>query len=518
MSSTTTRRFRVRTALGVTLAAGLAVATATAAMAGGSGKAGKAAGGAAGALAGAVSGGGAVAGAVGKAAAGVTVGTGQSRVLSPSYFGVAFDYGGGSIYPNPGTAGYPAAADSQLAALSPATVRWPAGTSANYWDWTKGQPVGDPYMTPNPTPDFHSYLSDLEKAYAQTHVPPVFVLNVMTSTLADQEAMLVQAKADGLPIDNVELGNELDLCFNSDYQKYFPNGTDYGSKVVGPWSYALHNLYPDLKIAAVAGFEDSTSKCVTDRTWNADVQTGIKTAIAAGDGREPDAYIMHVHPTYPNALTTDNVGDFLAGPDTWPGKVQAAATASKFGTTPVWLTEISFSLSDAFADPPQDTYGVALYNSSLLMQMAGSATATDMAEFWSSFGSENSYAYTASPTKNLPLALTPDGLAMQWLAQAGNKATSATPLTFNDEPTIGANAAPGLVGVKFTGAGGTHEVLVNLSGTSVTVPVGGAVPAGSYQQVSGDPTAAVRTASSLNPGTVSASGTLTLPAYSISKM
>lgn len=145
MPSTRNRRFRVRTALGVTLAAGLAVATATAAMAGGSDKSGKASGTTALAAAAAA----ANEGTAGKLATTVTVGTGSSRTLSPRYYGVAFDYGGGSIYPNPGTAGYPAAADTQLAALSPATVRWPAGTSANYWDWTKGQPVGDPGATPS---------------------------------------------------------------------------------------------------------------------------------------------------------------------------------------------------------------------------------------------------------------------------------------------------------------------------------------------------------------------------------
>ena len=505
MSLRTNRRLRVRTALGVALAAGLAVATATAAMAGGSDRtdqsdrAGRTAG--------------------GVRTAGVTVGTGTSHSLSPSYFGFAFDYGGGSIYPS-GTAGYPAAAYPELAALAPATVRWPAGTSANYWVWTKGQPVGDPYMTPNPTPDFHTYLPDLEKAYNQTHVPPVFVLNVMTDSLADQEKMLAQAKTDGIPIDYVELGNELDLCFNSDYAKYFPTGTDYGSTVVGPWSLALHSLYPGLQIAAVAGYEDPTNACVRDRTWNLDTQNAVAATVANGTGREPDAYIMHVHPTYPNALTSSNVGTFLAGPDSWPARVQKTATQSDFPLPkPVWLTEVSFSLSDTFANPPQDTYGVALYNSSLLMQLAAGAPATDLAEFWAAFGSENSYAYTADPKNNVPLALTPDGLAMQWLAQAGSKATSVTPLTFTGGPTIG-TGSPGLVGVSFSGSGATHTVLLNLSSTAVTVPVstGGPVPAGTYQQVAGDPTAIVRTAASLNPTTVSAGGTLTLPAYSISKI
>ncbi|MEZ0114273.1 hypothetical protein ABH920_008307 [Catenulispora sp. EB89] len=503
MSLRTNRRLRVRTALGVTLAAGLAVATATAAMAGGSHRTGHTA----------------ADTAAGRTAAGVTVGTGTSHSLSPSYFGFAFDYGGGSIYPS-GTTGYPAAAYPELAALSPATVRWPAGTSANYWVWTKGQPVGDPYMTPNPTPDFHTYLSDLEKAYNQTHVPPVFVLNVMTDSLADQEKMLAQAQTDGIPVDYVELGNELDLCFNSDYAKYFPTGTDYGSTVVGPWSLALHNLYPDLQIAAVAGYEDPTNACVRDRTWNLDTQNAVAATVANGTGREPDAYIMHVHPTYPNALTSSNVGDFLAGPDSWPAKVQKTATQSDFPLPkPVWLTEVSFSLSDTFTDPPQDTYGVALYNSSLLMQLAAGAPATDLAEFWAAFGSENSYAYTADPKNDVPLALTPDGLATQWLAQAGTKATSVTPLTFTGGPTIG-NGSPGLVGVSFSGGGTAHTVLLNLSSTPVTVPVsaGGPVPTGTYQQVAGDPTAIVRTAASLSPTTVTASRTLTLPAYSISKI
>ncbi|MEY9928356.1 hypothetical protein ABH926_002995 [Catenulispora sp. GP43] len=499
MSLRTNRRFRIRAVVGVTLAAGLAAATATAAMA-------------------AMAGGPAARSASASASASVTVGTGQSHSLSPSYFGVAFDYGGGSIYPNPGTTGYPAAADTQLAALSPATVRWPAGTSANYWHWTKGQPVGDPYMTPNPTPDFHTYLSSLVKAYAQTKVPPVFVLNVMTSSLSDQKAMLAQAGTDGLPIDYVELGNELDLCFNADYAKAFPTGTDYGTNVVGPWSLALHNLYPNLQIAAVAGYEDPATACVRDRTWNLDTQNAVAATVAAGTGREPDAYVEHVHPTYPDALTATNVGDFLAGPDNWPAMVQKTAAQSDFPLPkPIWLTEVSFSLSDTFTDPPQDTYGVALYNSSLLMQLAAGATATDMAEFWSSFGSENSFAYTADPENNVPLALTPDGLATQWLNRAAIKATTVTPLTFTGGPTIG-TGSPGLIGVSFSGGGTTHVILLNLSNAPVRLPVGGPVLGGTYQQVSGDPTTVAQSAAALHPTTVSASGTLTLPAYSISEI
>jgi hypothetical protein len=494
--------------VGLTLAAGLAVATATAAMAGGASKSG--------------------AGAAGKAVAGgaasaVTVGTGQSRALSPNYFGFAFDYGGGSIYPNPGTAGYPAAGDTELAALAPGTVRWPAGTSANYWVWTKGQPVGDPYMTPNPTPDFHSSLSDLQKEYLKTKVPPVFVLNVMTSTLADQEAMLKQAQADGLPIDYVELGNELNLCFNPDYAKYFATGVSYGQQVVGPWTLALHNLFPTIQVAAVAGFEDKTSNCVRDRTWNKDVHTGIQNS--GTNGRMPDDYIEHVHPGFDNDVTASNVGTFLAGPDSWPSKVQYPVDGADVDyklPKPIWITEYSLGLGYSGTNPPQQTYGDALFNSSLGLQLATGTTTTTLVEYWSSFGKENSYAYSADPTQHLPVALTPAGLAMQWVAQAGGGATTVTPLAFTGGPAIG-NGSPGLVGVTFTGGGATHEVLLNLSNQPVTLAVGGPVPANTtFHQVAGDPTAQVRAAASLTPTTVTSGGTtggtLTLPAYSISKM
>jgi hypothetical protein len=72
---------------------------------------------------------------------------------------------------------------------------------------------------------------------------------------------------------------------------------------------------------------------------------------------------------------------------------------------------------------------------------------------------------------------------MRWLAEAGGKATSVAALAFTGGPTI-ATGAPGLVGVRFTGSGTTHVMLLNLSSTPVKVPVGGPVPAGTYQQVS----------------------------------
>ncbi|MGH9095634.1 MAG: hypothetical protein ACRDXE_10775, partial [Acidimicrobiales bacterium] len=94
--------------------------------------------------------------------------------------------------------------------LAPENLRVFGGGTANFWDWRTGtflatHGAGIVAGGPHPPIPFTTFVN-IVKASAAT---PVYDLNMLTSNLADQLAMLRQARTDGLPVTLVELGNEM---------------------------------------------------------------------------------------------------------------------------------------------------------------------------------------------------------------------------------------------------------------------------------------------------------------------
>lgn len=429
----------------------------------------------------------------------VTVALGAVRSLPPGYFGINYDYGGASVY----------ATDShvaqQLAALEPSTLRWPAGTGANYFQWQKGYPVavssgGRGKCAPpseRETNSFRFTLADLAAAYRRSGATPIFDLNVMSATLADQIEMLKTAqRVDKLPVKYVELGNEFYLC-NTDYVRAFPTARDYGVTVAGDVR-ALHKAFPGVRVAAVGS---SGSRQPREAGWNAGVLD-----VATGAGK-PDAITLHIHPEYNKSLTTSGLPTLFTLPYT--SAVDVAAATKEFPGTPAWITEYGLSLHWNKGNPAQLTYANALFESEAAILLAQTVHAATLVDYWSAFGPALNYAYTGK-------GRTAVGLAMTWLDQAARDARTEAPLVFSNGPMLGATGDSALVGEVFMHGSKRKELLVNLSGGPVTLPSGLAIQAGApYQQVTGKPTERVTTAGQLatTHGTVGRS--VTLAPYSI---
>jgi hypothetical protein len=205
---------------------------------------------------------------------------GAAHSLRPGFFGVNFDYGGVSQYATDPKL------DSQLAALDPGTLRYPGGTNANFFQWQPGYPVNPPSgarcATRAAGSGYRFTLAKLLAAYRATGAPPVFDLNVMTSTLGCQLSMLRKARQLGLPVRYVELGNEFYLSAQ-DYPKYFPTAADYGATVAS-YVTAVHSGFPGALVAAVGSLPVATAR---ERTWNHDM---IDAAAKAGG--LPDAITL----------------------------------------------------------------------------------------------------------------------------------------------------------------------------------------------------------------------------------
>jgi hypothetical protein len=471
-------------------------------------------------------------------AAEVGGGLGTARSLPSGYYGVNYDYGG-QIAGSDDT-GFA----TQLAALSPGVVRWPAGTGANYFVWDAADQRGAP-TTDTAEPGcqasanisgFYFTLADLVAGYQATKVPPVFDLDVTDcaasstqTAFENQLSFLQQASAAGVPIDYLELGNELYLC-DSDYETDFPTAAAYADTAY-QWTQWLHEPanFPDAQVAAVASNESGPATgdaCHTRTyTWNDQLVTELLKDAGGNDGLLPNAYTVHSHPKFDTPLTASNLPQFFELAYTSVNGVSTAvanslATSLDGAQTPQeWLTEIGFSLN---AGGNEKTFADALANSTQALLLATAMPDTTQTDFWSSFGPENPYAYLAdpsSPTEQTTATLTPDGQVMTWIDQAAQSATAITPITFSGGPMLSGTSDSALVGASFTKGTSATQILVNLSGQTQIVQVGTAVPDGQpYQQMStADATVKIDSAADATQqdGTTSAAAGLSLAPYSV---
>ena len=437
------------------------------------------------------------------AAAPITGRLGAGRSLPGDYLGTIFDYVGASQYGDPDPKFY-----GQLAALEPGTLRYPGGTNANFFQWQAGLPVDPPAgscVSSSTSSAFRFTLSDLLTAYNATKAPPIFDLNVMTSSLSCQIKMLRRAQQLDLPIRYVELGNEFYLNFDN-YPAYFPTAADYG-RTVASYVKAVHQDFPGALVAAVGSLGVSTAR---EQTWNQDMLDAARQA-----GGLPDAITLHVYPFDNTALTTSALPGLFSEPYTSLTSISSAVGRLPVAR-PTWLTEYNLRPKHTpNSNPAQTSYAQALFAAEMSLLLTEHVPSAQLIDFWAAFGSNASYSY-AGRASDPPL--TPGGLAQQLVDEAGHGATLTRPIIFTGAPALEAGGRAALIGQSFTASPARREVLVNLSPQALTIKTGTAIPAGqAYEQVtySGSPAAQVAAASALtiNHGTTGSS--LSMPAYSI---
>lgn len=431
---------------------------------------------------------------------GVTATLGPSAQLPQDYFGVNFDYL--TVAAHASDPDRPA----QLAALAPRTIRYPGGLEANSFDWQTGRPQ-------KIVNGYQFTLRELWEAWVRTgptpgtRAVPIFDLNLVTQSLADQIAMLQTARSMGMPIDYVELGNELYS------HPGFSDGTAYGIRVAEDVKQ-LHLTFRGVKVGADAwlGHLDGPPPTQRERTWNQEMLT-----TAAQHGGSPDAVIIHAYPPPPEGnLTTANLPSLFVSSyreaelvqsviDGLPAQAPAAA----------WLTEYNVHAGRAgLTKPPQRDYAHGLFvgEDSLLLERSPKATLSD---FFTAFGGADFGAWSGADATP---ELSPQGLAFQWVAQAATGAETTAPIVFTNGPTLD-HGRPALVGQAFWSGAARHAVILNLTDRTLTVGSGSALPEGaSLEYVTGNPIAQVADAGALTHGAGTVGAEVTLQPYSITKI
>lgn len=214
-------------------------------------------------------------------------------------------------------------------------IRVPTGTAAQWIDWRTGAFIEDdtsPFAS-IPADRRGVRMQDWARLVDTIGATPVWDLNVLNADLDDQIAMLDAARRLGMPIEYIELGNEL-WDIRSIYPEVFPTGTDYAARM-NRWIPELRARFPDARIA-VCGADPSDpffSSVFGDRyrNWNTEVLATI---------RDADAITIHPYWTLPGRANpgSDVPATLAAGLESWEA-LRATTLARLPDGMGVWVTE-----------------------------------------------------------------------------------------------------------------------------------------------------------------------------------
>jgi hypothetical protein len=422
-----------------------------------------------------------------------------------------------------------------VAALRPEALRLFGGTTANFWDWRAATFTAGPLVPAalsKARAGVRITLAEWARLVRSAGATPIYDLNLVTSTLAQQLAMLKSARALGLAVTRAELGNELYL---RRYSHRFGSGADYG-RVATRWISTLKAAFPELRIAVPAwlpgGLQQPDARA---RSWDASMLTTLR-------GEDALAF----HPYFASGLQGGaRLADsgapaiMLAAPARAFELLRGAGLDSLPAGVVAWVTE--FNLFDRRA-PVHGTWGQGLDVAAFVLALLGDTRIDQVDEhalvysapFAALFTDRSGLDFGApdraqaagtrsgfrspvrAPIVTTPYATSASGTAMGQLLQAMRGQGSAAQLAFT-QPS-GA-PAPEVQGTLLGSAMRPTAVLINLQARRVSVRLPSELTAAPFHALSASPGAVVTGPGSLRreSGRVRA-GVLRLAPYSLVRL
>ncbi|MEO9022742.1 MAG: hypothetical protein ABI237_05800 [Ginsengibacter sp.] len=181
---------------------------------------------------------------------------------------------------------------SNISMLKPEMIRYPGGTVTHNWDWMTGIKIGGSSSVSHP-------VSDIKTLVDATHVKVIFDLDILTRTVDDQILMLTTIQNLGIPIEYIELGNEL-YANDTSYIATFPTGAEYAEKA-SLWTKKIKEKFPKVKVAALLQSRTSSANNPRLSQWNSLVVSGSISFV--------DAYTYHVY-IPPTGTYTSRINEF----------------------------------------------------------------------------------------------------------------------------------------------------------------------------------------------------------------
>jgi len=372
-------------------------------------------------------------------------------------------------------------------------IRYPGGTESQYFDWQTGRSVPASLWT-NSTLFSHSYigtvphisypLSELLYFYQQTNIKPIFCLNLLTKTLSNQIQMLQTASSLGIPVEFIELGNELYFT-DTDFTNKYPNPIDYVLDIKNNWIPQLSTLFPNSKIAVIGGYDGLTD--LNGNTIPTRINSWNDTLYA--QNVNSDAITFHYYlPPNTTTLSNPNITQALAAPfKHWP-VLKANTVDNVTNGMECWITEYNLN------DGNQTTYAIAsswahgLYTAALFSQMLEEPKITMLLNH--QITGSPAFASLASYTPfgdTLTNRLTAEGNAMRLIHQAVKGNNTATKLNFSNNPIITVSTInyPSLMGWVFDNGADKELYILNLSNSNFTLDLSSIITGTlEYEQIS----------------------------------
>ena len=414
--------------------------------------------------------------------------------------------------------------------LGPSIMRYPGGNSAGWFDISTGSLLTNPTYAPvSEVLSFNSpafTFSVLSQILTAASGKATIVLNLLQGNMASQVAAL-QAAASIVPIERVELGNELYLSGLSglnQYQTTFPTTASYAT-TANAYAKAIKTVLPLAKIGVCADTTPSGSSS-RETNWNSQLLPLLQgiDAIICHDYQNPAS-----KPFTGSSASSDNAA--LAAPGGPPSIFQEAVTArtqiqaaaATFNGFEVWVTETN--LRDTVGGIAGTwAHGLYVAYMQLLLLEVPSIKQALIHALHSGSEYEESHASSGSfPGSTVAYAqngLSASGYTSLFVFRAARNNTTAQPLNFNENPSqVAASGGTSTSLYGWTFGNNATCVLLNLSPDTYSASFNSSTlfNGTAYQQLSGSPAGYVGTVTGLTTtsGTYSPSTGISLPPYSI---
>ncbi len=465
--------------------------------------------------------------------------------------------------------------------LRPGNLRYPAGSLGNIWDWDAGRPFRDSGPTPATpatpglgeidydrtiawtramanTPRTYT-LDNLAAGQKKVGFEPVYMLNVVHYEPAEQIEHLKHARALGLPVTYVELGNE--LYFGPGADRYvtdkFPTPEAYAT-AANEWARAIKAEFPNALVAAVGSSGGEPRHSERRRTWNAKVAPLLDPSVI--DAVTVHKYVGHdldgiVEGNDMEAVggVANKPGNNRIAPPEWQAAVhdllqteagvaymlsRPRAAWDKFSASqelpadmPIWLTE--FNISD-HNGAVRNTWSHGLFIAAYLdayladgrVQLVDFHNLIGGNLFPALWGDDDFQNLALDAAKGLRPTRrwepTAPGLVMSLFGRAMHGRDTATALDLPGIPSItdkAGNAYPAAFAWHFSSRDGSQSptaIVVNLSPKPVTLDFSTIDLAGTVTTLSAAPHTFVARPDAVTRTTAALAADPTFPAYSVS--
>lgn len=370
-------------------------------------------------------------------------------------------------------------------------LRYPGGIESQYFDWKTGKILPfaqwqngtlNDFSQLSTTPHLPHTLAQLKSFTDYAKIKPIFCLNVLTSSLSEQLAMLRQAQVLGFAIEYIELGHEL-YGAERDFSNAFATPNLYALEMKR-WTDSLRINFPKAKIAAIAATKDPLTPQGNPmperiRLWN--------DALNAAN-LNVQAYSLHHFFRHNTGQFNPSFFQAINSSFTEWTRFKKFALDSIPKSREIWITE--YNIDDPFTS---NTYAIAsswthgLYLANILNQMLEVPQITMMLN--NQVAGLPPFAALASNTTfgdTITNDLTASGNVLRLFHQSMMGKDSAQQLEFDPGITafIGQIESKLLNGWLFSNAKDTALTLLNMSNQTIELNLAALLPRGfSFEQL-----------------------------------